>query len=497
MLKSTKVSLVAAAVASAMGTSAYALPPAAFTNGTIASTNFFYSGGGSAEPQAVFSAVRSLLTPASVDVYTDAPATNTHPQSANYLVVSGTTNGTGGLAAGTNVAFFYKYNGGSFPNGGLPQVGAGANLAYPAPADLAGASLISPAPATNTSITPNYRYASGNGLSKLPDFGITDEEITLFNFKDNLNGSGLQNLSAGVKATPGWVAPFGIAITANVASGAHPKTKFTRAEVAGVLKGQISDWSQLYADDGSTLSGGPIYLLDRGSGSGTKASGNQFFLNYPGGVATGGALDPNSVSGSNVNSYNGGTTLNTNATDFQDVKEASSAAIVDDLQLANSHGKRAIAVLGLEFPPHSSQLTVGTNDYVFAGINNVYVDSNTGTTDNINNPAGGTTKYSNVITGNYEYAFQVGINTRNNFTQPAFQNAVLNFLKSENVSGAHTGSAFPVSAPGVLLDPKTTNAHDAGNLTWTRGGVSTANPLTKNDASVIGGPVVLGPGDPL
>jgi len=497
MTKSTKVSLVAAAVASALGSSAYALPPAAFTNGTIAANNFFYSGGGSAEVQAVFVAARSLLTPASVDVYTDAAASNAHPQSGNYLVVSGTTNGTGGLAAGTNIAFFYKYNGGSFPNGGLPQVGAGSNLAYPAPADLAAATAVSPAPATITSVTPNWRYASANGLSKLPDFGITDEEVALFNFKNNLNGSAAQNLSAGVKGTPGWVAPFGVAVTANLGTGAHPKTKFSKAEVAGILKATISDWSQVYADDGSALAAGPIFLLDRGSGSGTKAAGNQFFLNYPGGIATGGATDPNSVLGNNVNNYNGGATLNTNATDFQDVKEASSVTIVDDLQLAQSHGARAISILGLEFPPHQNQLTSGTNDYFFAGINGAFVDSNSGTTDNINSAAGGSTKYTNVVTGNYEFAYQVGINTRNGFTQPAFQTSVLNFLKSENLSGAHTGTAFPAATAGVLLDPKTTNQHDAGNLVWSRGAISTAAPLIKNDALTNGGPINFGPGDPL
>ncbi|MFM9469865.1 hypothetical protein ACKI1K_44980, partial [Streptomyces scabiei] len=62
------------------------------------------------------------------------------------------------------------------------------------------------------------------------------------------------------------------------------------------------------------------------------------------------------MSGTNPNVYTG-TTLNTASATYQDVKEGSSVAIVDDLLAANKAGGRAIAILGLEFPPVFSQNT--------------------------------------------------------------------------------------------------------------------------------------------
>jgi hypothetical protein len=474
MKSPTKVSLVAAAVASALGTSAYALPPSAWTSGMTV----YYSGGGSAEANAVFSAVNGLLT--NVDVYTDNSPTAKHPQSANYLAVSGTTNGTGGLPAGTNIGFIYKYNGGSFPNGALPFVGAGSNLVYPTLASLAGAAVISPAPSPITSTNPSYSYTGVNTNSNLPDWGITDEEVSLFNVLYNLNGSPIQNLT-GINSKPAYIAPFGVAVTSNLFT---KKKNFSKGEIASILQGTVSDWSQLNDDTGAPLAAGGVILLDRGSGSGTKASGNQFFLNYPGGNATGGALRPGSVSATavignaaSVNVYTS-TTLVTNVTDFQDVKEASNASTVDDLVLANTKGLRAVAILGLEFPPLFEQNTAGVNDYSFAAIDGTYPDTQTGTTDNINattRPA--TTKYTNIVNGTYEYWFQTAYNLRSGFTLSAFQNAVRNNLYSVNLSAAHTGSAFPTSAPGVLLDPLTTHATSAGNLSVTRKANSTSPPV--------------------
>lgn len=481
MKSSTKVSLVAAAVASALGTSAYALPPASWNSGMTV----YYAAGGSAEANAVFSAVNSLLT--NVDVYTDKAATAPHAQSGNYLAVSGNL-------AGVPVGFIYKYNGGSFPNGALPFVGAGSNLNYPTLNSLATtSSLISPAPSPVTSTNPSYRYTGTNTNSQLPDWGITDEEVPLFNVLYNLNGSPIQNLT-GINSKPAYIAPFGVAVTSTLYT---KKKNFSKGEIAGILQGTISDWSQLNDDTGAPLAGGGVIFLDRGSGSGTKAGGNQYFLNYPGGNAFGGSLRPGSVAqtavignSNSVNVYTS-TTLVTNVTDFQDVKEASSATMVDDLVTANQKGLRAIALLGLEFPPLFEQNTAGVNDYAFAAINGTYPDTQTGTTDNINattRPA--VTKYTNVVNGTYDYWFQTAFNLRSGFTLPAFQEQIRQALYNVNISGAHTGSSFPTSAPGVLLDTLTTHSTSAGNLTVSRKANSVSPPVFQTKVT----PAV---GDPL
>src|SRR5262249_23588165 len=140
-------------------------------------------------------------------------------------------------------------------------------------------------------------------------------------------------------------------------------------------------WSQMNDDGGAPLAAGATIIIDRGSGSGTKAAGNQFFLDYPGAASSlGGALQPHSVINNlNVNGGTTGTALNTSLTTLQDIKEASGVAEADDLIVANQHGLFALAVEGLEFPPAFEQHTVGTNDYEFVSIDGTFVDSNTGT----------------------------------------------------------------------------------------------------------------------
>jgi len=478
MKTSIKASLVSAAVASIMGQAAHALPAANWNDGSI---SVFYAGGGSAEVQAVYVAVSQLLN--NVDVYTDNSGSTKHPQSLNYLMVSGTLKAaTGGLASGAEVGFMYKYNGGSFPNGGQPFATASTTLQYPALADLATkcvskASTVGAGPYPS-SFNPDFNCTSLTLVTQTPDWGITDEEEKLFNFAYNLNGAnGNKPFTLGGQTKGLYLAPFGVAVTSNLYS--HKKN-WSKAEVAAVLSGTILHWSQLNDDNGAPLpaSLGQVTLLDRGSGSGTKAAGSSYFLDYPGGsFSLGGALIPNSVnmviSGTFPNQgYTGplNTAFSTNNTEIQDVKEASSAAEADDLVAANQAGIGALAILGLEYPPVFEQFNQGSNDYFFAAINGTYPDTQT-PGDNVNDPAtSGSTRYTNIVNGTYDFAMQTGFNTRAALT--GFQLAVANGLSKENISTAHSGVACPASAPGVLLDPKTTGKHDAGNVSWSRGGNS-------------------------
>jgi hypothetical protein len=476
MNSSTRISLVAAAVSTVLGTSAHALPASAW-NGPITT---FYAGGGSAEVQAVYVAVSKLLT--NVDVYTDGTGTALHPQSLSYLIISGTaTKAFGTVASGSAVGFIYKYNGGSFPNGAVPEYTATA-LAYPTNAQIATAAALALPTGGNaaqfpSSIYPDFKFAPGATTSVTPDWGITDEEPALFNFPYNLNGGAAVTLSGGT-ATPLYVAPFGVALTNSIYQFKH---NFSKAEVAGILNGTVSDWSQLQADTGSTagqaLPAGGIILLDRGSGSGTKAAGSTYFLDYPAGsFKIGGAITPESVVTSPFNA-NGGYTgaLQLTATQ-QDIKEPSSAAEADDLVAANQAGLGAIAILGLEYPPAFEQHTSGTNDYWFVSINGAYPDAQTGT-DNVNSPTGGSTQYTNIINGKYDFAMQTSFNTAGAVTTlSAFEAAVFANLNAASISGANTGLPFPQSTEGVLLDPSKF-PNTAGSVSWTRGHNSAGAPL--------------------
>jgi hypothetical protein len=124
------------------------------------------------------------------------------------------------------------------------------------------------------------------------------------------------------------------------------------------------------------------------------------------------------------------------------------------------------------------QHTAGVNDYDFCSLDGSFIDSNTGTSDNINSPTGGKTTYSNVTSGEYSFAYQASYNYRGSL--PASGTLlfdILGNLSSENLVGSHTGLAFPAAAQGLLLDPVTTGNTDAGNLSWSRNGNSNQPPL--------------------
>jgi hypothetical protein len=482
-------SLIACAVATALGTSAaYALAP------TVTPDYTFYAAGGSAQANAFFVAFSDNVT--SLDSYTN---TTNGTDSGQYRVLFGTTtaaitaNGFT-IPAGKNVLYMYKFNGGSYANGIAPQVGAGSALAYPTVASIAAATAVSGAVA-GTGV-PTYAYVANTGNSQVPDWGMADLEVSMFQGYNNPTGNAggtAVNTNGGAAPTVGATTGiydnlFGIAVTHNVFTGTHPKTTFSRAEMQGIVQGTVSDWSQLFADDGTQMAAGGIIFLDRGEGSGSKASGNQYFLGYPG--DGGSAKLPNSASFA----YTGTVLAATGAESPQDIAEASNSTLVADLKLANSTGRRAIGVLGLEFPPALNQLVSGTNSYDFAKIDGVAVDAQTGT-DNINGNVG--TSYINAVKGNYDYYYQNSFNTRTGFlaganANAAFANQIKNTMSTPGFVGADTGGGFPGGVPGTLLDADLFSALTAtskGTTLNTRNKVSTAPLQHKLDAIATGIPV--------
>jgi len=484
-----QLTLIGAAVAAALGTAAQALPPAAWTDGTI--TTIYYAGGGSAQVPAVYTAVFGCLVASSIDVYTDNGGNTAHPASTNYIIVSGTVNTAASPTCGTSAAavgFMYKFSGGSCPNGASPFLTAGATtLSYPAASAVAGATAISGFSGTKSPLNPNFQFAAGATLGAIaPDWGVTDTEASLCGYGWNLppgsNAGLVQTFTTKQKASL-WVSPFAIAVSADVYA---QKTNFSKAEVAAIYQGNnnngITSWAQLNGDNGSPLTGlGGIALLDRSIGSGTRTGANAYFLGYPNNkFAIGGASAPNSI----LSGYSTCTALSacssgTFTSSYLDISEKTSQAIIDDLAFANAHNIGAIGALGVEFPPLYQQTTAGTNDYFFVKINGNGIDTGAGTTDNVNSTTAATTSYTHVIDGTYDYATQVGFAAqRTDATQPTFQQGVIKRLKASTISDASApGSAWPAAAEGVLLDPSTTGATTAGNISWTRGANTAAAPV--------------------
>jgi hypothetical protein len=484
MKSSVKNTLIAAAVATVLGSgAAHALAPSA----NYAYT--FVASGGSAQENAAFVAARNLLSPGSIDVYT----TNTSGGAdGTYLIVTGTLNSTAtaSLAAG-NAIFVYRFGGGSFPNGVQPfYTGTSTpNVTVPSVAAITGATATGAGTLGNAvPATPTYKITSTATSAVAPDFGLADVEATLFNgTPDNLNGVTPLTASqiTSLQQDGIYLDVFGVAVTNALYNAAHPKTNFTKQEVQGILGGQVKNWNQLFADDGTQLPSVPVFLLDRGSGSGSKAAGNQYFLNNPGSKDAGGALDPGSVTSAGVNAGYTNTALNLSG-GYQDVKEGSNAAIVSDLQAANAAGKYAVAILAAEFAPAYNQVG-GANQYSFAKIGGVGIDTGT-TGDNINGTTA--TKYTNVITGAYDFAYQNSFNSRAGFVGGATNNGkwaalVRTQLQSESLSGANSGLAFPAAVTGLLIDPANAPAQDAGVVLWSRLKNSTAPTQLNFDATTV------------
>ena len=223
-------------------------------------------------------------------------------------------------------------------------------------------------------------------------------------------------------------------------------------------------------------------------------------------------MKPNSV-GATANSNYTDTILNLSG-GYQDVEEASTTAIVTDLQNANAAGDYALAILDAESAPALNKVG-GANVYSFTKIDGIGIDTGTAT-DNINGST--SSSYTNVVTGAYDMAYQVSFNYRSGFltasspgtiTQPpagsapnvVLSYAIRNNLQSESLAGANSGKSFPLSVTGVLIDPVLAPAQNAGVILNTRNRVSASPMVPSFDATNSGsggsGGVITFGSDPL
>ncbi len=462
--------LIASAVAAALGTGA-----ASATIPTVSPNAVVYAGGASSEAGSFVVAACRLLK--NVDSYSDA--TKAGADSTSYRVLYGDLiNPTGGLAAGAHVLMVYKFNGGSYTNGAIPQTTAGGTLAYPQQTAILSSSDAPVGAGQGTVCTsgngkPTYSYADGSlsGNPQQPDWGLTDLEVSMFQGTFNNPNFSTQPLTVTVAASDLlYDVIFGVAVTDKLYN--QPKTNFSSAEITGILNGFYTDWSQLYNDNGSPLPPGGIILIDRNVGSGVKAAGNQYFLGFPGLGAN--AQAPESA----VFGYSGSLTMTQS---LQDVSDTTTGAQATDLENANANNLLAISILSMDTPPYLNQAVSGTNSFDFTKINGEAVDTGT-TSDNINLTTG--SSYINAIEGSYSFFYQPNFNFRPSFynggtNNAALAKAILGAFQSDTFPGVSqpntcTGSIFPAYAPGVLVDSDRHNEVAAGVTLDSRTGISTS-----------------------
>ena len=481
MIIMQKGSLIASAVAAALGSgAAFATVP------TVAPNAVVYSAGGSAEVNPVTAAVCRILT--NVDEYTD---NSSGAVSGSYRVLYGDLiAATGGLSAGSHVLIIYKFNGGSYPNGAVPQTVAGGTLNFPqqsailsssdAPTTYGQGSVCT----TGTAGLPTYTYTIGSvNNAQQPDWGISDLEATIF--QGSFNNPNYPSATAVVGAADLlYDLVEGVAVTQALY---NLKKNFTKAEVAGILDGFYTDWSQIYADSGSPLPAGGIILIDRNVGSGTKAAANQYFLGFPGLGSN--FLSPESA----LYGYTGALVLSQT---LQDVSDTSSTAQAVDLENANASGLLAITVLSEDTPPAYNQKVAGTNSYDFVAINGEAVDTGA-TGDNINGSVG--TSYVNAIRGGYDFFYQPNFNYRPSFYNGGSNNAaiaksLLGVFQSASLTGVASGKGYPLAAPGTLADSDRNAAVAKGVTLDSRSGNSQA--ILQPVLNAASGPIPTG-SDPL
>jgi hypothetical protein len=462
-----KYSLIATAVVAVLASgaiSAGAAKPA--TVPTITPFWTIYAAGGSAEVNPLMVAVCRVLY--NVDSYTD---TGTTADSTSYRVFYGNLIAPtpGGGATGDPVMIIYKFNGGSYANGVRPQSATGGTLSYPLQSDILNGTLL-PGATQGTSCgdgRPTYTYTNSSfpATPQQPEWGISDVEATMFVGVENNPTFPTANVVV-QNHDQLYDLVEGVAVTANLFA---QKASWTKPEIAGILDGYYTNWNQIYGDNNAPLPAGGIVLIDRNTGSGTKAAGNQFFLGYPGLGAN--ALPPESVTFASFTQ----TALPTSEV-LSDVIATSSMAQASDLSTLNNNHIRAISVLSMDTPPVFNQTIPGTNTYDFVKINGVAVDLANGV-DDIN--GSNKSSYINAIKGGYDFFYQSNFNYRNAWFGSVSANtgigkALLAVLQLASFSGAVSGLAFPAAAQGTLTDADRASNLTAGVTIDSRKGTSTS-----------------------
>ncbi len=457
-----KMSLVAAAVALAIGTEAQAFGPTITPDVTI------YMGGGSAQGGAFLAFAEKLMT-AGFDVYTDSACGT---QGANYRAVFGTGAATlpGGAAmpaslAGKKIFIEYANNGGTFKNGidGLVRANAVDFQTFLGNSTACAAGSATSFTVTNAATKANF----------VPLIGLSDEEITLFTGVNVPVGSAAITPAelAGSSQQPIYENVFGIAENTLLAA---QKTNFTKAEVTAIFNGSLTDWSSITDANGNALPAGPITIIDRSAGSGSKAAFNEYFLHNPGTAGAGGILPPLDINGSVGNcgapaTHGSGSYDNTTG---GDCAESSNGNVKAGLNNANTAGVRAIGILGLEFQP------AATDHFSFASLNGVVVDGVTAKT--CGNAVANAFEPAKVVSGAYDLFFTNSLNVRTKSVKGApFKGD--NTVNSDFITAFTTVATDPateVSVPGVLLDPNVVggpagNPYDACITKGTHNGNST------------------------
>lgn len=253
-----------------------------------------YLTGASAPQNALVGIMDQLLEPGYTVVFDRGVAGATAGNS--YRAYCGTLNSTTGSLSGKKIRFLYRAKGGSV--WGVNAVARDQRIAR---LSFASADCVSPGP-TGSNFGCNEvgdDLTPANPNNRQPDFGVSDVEPTQF--------KGPLNVEFGQTAlTPAEAAKFtgtqrrvngvifGLGLTQNLISAGV--TNLTKAQVVALLTGSYQDWNQV---NPAVPAGTHVTVCRRVPGSGTQATFNNYFLNFPcsvGNIAASGSRAPLAMS---------------------------------------------------------------------------------------------------------------------------------------------------------------------------------------------------------
>jgi hypothetical protein len=256
----------------------------------------------------VESAVKEMLDPATIKTYRDnAYATLAFQHRAWF---GNAKSGIPGVPAGTPILFVKRSKGGSV--WGVDPVARASRIES---LDFSACTTGGAAAGDGGKVydyfcpvkgldpdSPNFTNpALNNGV--VSDFGVSDVSPALFKAPYNVEFG--QNELTTAEVSKLTIKPVNTLIMGLSATNAVPlSTVLTRADYGNMLMGKVVDWSQVYDKDydgvndfdGSAVTGNTqVVVCRRVNGSGTQASYNWFFNNFPCESAFAGAQAPASM----------------------------------------------------------------------------------------------------------------------------------------------------------------------------------------------------------
>ena len=285
--------------------------PAAFATPTpeaVPGVQKIVLSGATAPDGFVESAVKEMLDPATIKTYRDNATSLAFQHRAWYGKAKA---GIPGVTAGTPILFVKRSKGGSVwgvdpvarasriesidfsacTASGVPLVNDG-NRVY---------DYLCPTKGLDPD-SPNFKNAAlNNGVPS--DFGVSDVSPALFKAPYNVEfGQSELSVAETAKLT---IKPVNTVIMGIVATNNVPlTTKLTRTDYGNMLMGKVQDWTQI---DPSLGGNTQVVACRRVNGSGTQASYNWFFNNFPCESAFNGAVAPTSMYTNNASGIVSGT----------------------------------------------------------------------------------------------------------------------------------------------------------------------------------------------